>query len=115
VAGVAVPEDLTEDERGVWGQLAPHAIARQTLTPATAYGFGLLCRLVVLERLVGRDPETAGKSDHRGLVQRIDAELLRFDLAPNGRPHASAPSAKDKPISALAALRAARPGIQVVQ
>src|SRR5687767_5910866 len=38
------PDDLTMEERHVWSELAPHAFAARTLTPATSFSFRLLCR-----------------------------------------------------------------------
>lgn len=85
-----VPEGFTSDEAAVWTELAPHAVRRQTLTQSTVLGFRQLCRLVVLERVIAKDPDSVGGANHRGVLQRIDAELLRFDLAPNGKPHGDA-------------------------
>lgn len=81
-----VPDDLTTDERLVWLRLAPHALQAGTLAPATEYQFGLLCQNIVLERAMRRDVEKAGDASHRGIIQRIDAELARFCLAPMGKP-----------------------------
>ncbi|HZR23240.1 MAG TPA: hypothetical protein VFA59_06615 [Vicinamibacterales bacterium] len=80
------PKELTPDERAVWLQLAPHAFKAQTLTPVTAFAFVVLCRNVVLERRYAGSVTDAGGSNHRGLIQRIDAELARFSLAPMGKP-----------------------------
>src|SRR3990167_2043959 len=54
VVSVAQPSDLTADESEVWQSLAPHAIVARTLMPGTALAFGLLCRVVVLERELSR-------------------------------------------------------------
>lgn len=83
---VDVPDDLTTAERNVWLRLAPHAIKAGTLTPAMEFQFSLLCRNIVLERELARDVEQRGNASHRGMIQRIDAELLRFCLAPMGKP-----------------------------
>lgn len=83
---VQAPPTLTSEERVIWDWLAPHAVAAGTLTPAGAYGFSLLCRNVVIERELAADPATRGQSNHRGVVQRIDAELARYMLAPMGKP-----------------------------
>jgi len=80
-------EALTDAERLAWDRLAPHAFRRRTLTKSTEYQFVLLCRNVVMEAEMAADPEQRGAGNHRGLIQRIDAQLLRFDLAPNGKPH----------------------------
>jgi hypothetical protein len=83
------PDDLVVDERNVWLELAPHAIANGTLTDATSLAFRLLCRNVVLERRYAVSVLDAGGANHRGMIQRIDAELLRFNLAPCGKAIAS--------------------------
>lgn len=108
------PDDLSADERKVWLKLAPHAVARQTLTKATAFQFELLCRNVVLERAMAGDVKQRGTANHRGLIQRVDAELLRFDLAPNGKPHGAVPGTVTKPKSALEKLQERRKGLHAV-
>lgn len=80
------PNDLSFDERKVWLELAPHAIANGTLTDATALSFRLLCRNVVLERAFANSVNDKGSANHRGILQRVDAELLRFNLSPCGKP-----------------------------
>lgn len=80
------PNDLTVDERNVWLRLAPHAFKARTLTPATEYQFVMLCRNILLERRIAVDPDQVGGANHRGIIQRIDAELARFCLAPMGKP-----------------------------
>ena len=83
---VDMPDGLTVAEQAAWGWLAPFAMQSGTLTPATAYGFALLCRNIVLEREMAMDPDKRGEASHRGVVQRIDAELARYMLAPMGKP-----------------------------
>jgi len=80
------PNDLTIDERHVWMALAPHAFKKRTLTPATSFAFVLLCRNIVLERRYALSVADAGGASHRGLIQRVDAELQAFDLRPIGKP-----------------------------
>jgi hypothetical protein len=94
------PDDLTMDERRVWLELAPHAFAARTLTKATALGFRMMCRNIVLERQLAESAERATAS-HRGLIQRIDAELLRFSLAPCGKPMEVAAPHQAAPVSPL--------------
>ena len=79
------PSDLTTDERNVWVELAPFAFANRTLTRATSFAFRLLCRNVVLERSYASSIADKGGPNHRGLIQRIDAELLAFNLRPCGK------------------------------
>lgn len=88
------PDDLTFEERKVWLELAPHAIANRTLTDATSKGFRMLCQNIALSDRYYASVNDAGGSNHRGLIQRIDAELLRFNLAPCGKPMASAEPAQ---------------------
>lgn len=88
------PDELTFEERQVWLELAPHAMKNGTLTTATALGFRMLCRNVALEKQYARSVNDRGTANHRGLIQRIDAELLRFNLAPCGKPLASPEAAK---------------------
>lgn len=80
------PSDLTTLERLVWLELAPHAFQARTLTRATSYSFRLLCRNIVLERDLATSVTERGMANHRGIIQRIDAELARFCLSPMGKP-----------------------------
>src|SRR5687767_13396508 len=41
------PDDLSDDAKRVWAELAPHARAEGTLTERTASAFADLCRCVV--------------------------------------------------------------------
>lgn len=84
------PNDFNHEERCVWLELAPFAMKNGTLTPATALGFRMLCRNIVLERAYATSVMDRGGANHRGLIQRIDSELLRFNLAPCGKPVAGA-------------------------
>lgn len=88
------PDDLDFAERKVWLELAPHATANGTLTPATALGFKMLCRNIVIEQNYARSVNDKGTANHRGIIQRVDAELLRFNLAPCGK---SMPKAVEQP------------------
>lgn len=109
------PDHLPDAAAKVWRTLAPLAVARQTLTAATAHSFEVLCRNIVLERVLAADPATVGGPNHRGILQRVDAELLRFDLSPNGKPHgAVAGAGQEKPKSALERLKERRQGLKVV-
>lgn len=92
------PDDLTIDERHVWLELAPHAFAALTLTKGTSLGFRLMCRNIVLERRFAASVMDAGGASHRGLIQRVDAELLRFGLAPCGKPIVTAVKADVDPM-----------------
>jgi hypothetical protein len=93
------PDSLTRDERLVWLKLAPHAFANRTLTKGTAWSFEMLCRNIVLERELGAGG-TRGMADHRGMIQRVDAELLRFNLSPCGKAlYEAEPEAPANPLS----------------
>lgn len=87
------PNDLTVDEWLVWLELAPFAFRNRTLTAATSLGFRLLCQNIVLMRRYAMSVQDAGGANHRGLIQRVDAELLRFNLAPCGKPLVAADQA----------------------
>ena len=78
------PDHLSPEVLAIWKRLAPHAYKAQTLTPRMAEQFEILCENLVTMRLLARTE--AGGSNHRGMIQRVDAELLRFDLAPIGKP-----------------------------
>jgi hypothetical protein len=78
------PNSLTTEQRLVWLELAPHAFAARTLTNGTMAAFVMLCRNVVIERQLAAGA-LAGTSDHRGMIQRVDAEMARFCLAPFGK------------------------------
>lgn len=80
------PNDLTTDERNIWLLLAPHAFKARTLTKATELAFKLLCRNVLLERELRASVLDRGRTAHQGLIAKVDAELLRFNLAPCGKP-----------------------------
>ena len=77
------PASVTDAALAVWQELAPHAFAARTLTRATTAAFIMLCRNVVAERTLANG--AAGGSDHRGMGKLVDAELLRFALAPCGK------------------------------
>jgi hypothetical protein len=76
---------LFGDDLLMWEYLSPLAFKKRTLTTETALAFGLLCRNIVREQKMAVSALHAGGADHRGLIQRIDAELLSFDLRPNGK------------------------------
>jgi hypothetical protein len=99
---VRMPATLRPDERKVWRQLAPHAKALGTLTPGTALGFEWLCRHVVLLTALWADVETRGTPKYLGVVQKVEAGLIRFALAPYGKPMpdalAPAPAAPVNPL-----------------
>jgi hypothetical protein len=80
------PEDLTPEQLAVWTELAPLAFHNRTLTKSTALAFQLLCRNVVLERMLASSHVDRCGSAHRGMIQRVDVELAAFSLRPFGKP-----------------------------
>lgn len=85
------PASATGPVLKIWHELAPHALTERTLTAKTAASFELLCRAVLLERKLSRGSDKGG-SNHRGMMQRVEAGFARFRLAPTGK--AYAPPAK---------------------
>ena len=106
---IAAPFDLPDDQREVWEALAPHACEARTLVPGTSAAFRDLCEAICVkarmyEEIV-RDGFTVGKAitdddgnivaqekrahplltHHRGLMQRVEAGMLRFRLSPMGK------------------------------
>ncbi len=79
------PASLRGQARVVWGELAPLAFEARTLTRATEVAFVILCRNVALERRMAAAKYGAGKANHRGMIQRVDAELTKFCLSPFGK------------------------------
>ena len=112
VMPVNTPQDLPGAQKAVWDDLAPHALAARTLTDGTAAAFRDLCEAIVLKRMmlteiladgltqakVSLQMDEAGGglqsvekkahallSQHRGMMQRVEAGLTRFRLAPMGK------------------------------
>jgi len=69
----------------VWHELAPHAFAARTLTPATVALFVMLCRGVAKDRALWASVEANGPN-HRGLMHRVATWLKDFAIAPFGKP-----------------------------
>jgi hypothetical protein len=80
------PKSLRGKARAVWHELAPLAFEARTLTRATEVAFVILCRYVALERAMAGRKYGAGGANHRGMIQRVDAELTKFCLSPFGKP-----------------------------
>lgn len=92
------PSTLRGPARVVWDALAPLAFEARTLTRATELSFVLLCRNVALERKMARG-RGAGNANHRGMIQRVDAELTKFCLSPFGKAlYAPQPVASTNPL-----------------
>ena len=101
------PMRLTEPVKGVWEHLAPFAAAALTLTPATALDFEELCHLVCEMRDCRMARQAAGWNDdglkfaapYRGLVQRVEAKMRAFKLAPIGKEMAPTDAKPDDPFA----------------
>lgn len=94
------PDSLTHDQRLVWMALAPHAFEARTLTKGTMEAFIMLCRNVVIERGLAASA-FAGNADHRGMIQRVDAEMGAFSLRPCGKAIYEADEAEQAPVNPL--------------
>lgn len=68
----------------IWHELAPHAFAARTLTPATTAAFVMLCRGVATERTLA--VSSAGGPNHRGMMHRVATWMKDFSVAPLGKP-----------------------------
>jgi hypothetical protein len=106
---VSRPLDLNDAEVDVWEDLAPQALANLTLTPATRFAFRDLVEAIVMRRAmraaIGEELTVADDkgnekahpliTHHRGMMQRVEAGLARFRLAPFGKeilPQGDAPA-----------------------
>lgn len=108
LATVTMPSDLPAEQAAIWTELAPHALSAHTLTEATASAFRDLCEAIVIKRSmlerIQADGLTYEKvtvdgagvehtelkahpliSQHRGMMQRVEAGYARFRLAPVGK------------------------------
>ena len=105
------PKDMTDVQKDFWKQLAPLAAIQRTLTTETAHAFRDLCEAIVLKRLmleqINIDGLTMSDEDgvvkahplithHRGLMQRVEAGLMRFRLSPVGKEMAPVDTPKDE-------------------
>lgn len=110
---VEKPVGMPADEGAVWDRLALFARQKRTLQPHTVEAFALLCKQIVRERELDADPDTRNTPNHRGMMQRVEAGLADFGLAPSGKPVA-APVSTEKPKNALEQLQAARPHLRAI-
>jgi hypothetical protein len=108
-AEAVVPPVLSEKEAAQWANLAPHAIEHGTLVPSTVAAFVLLCKLSVMAdemystlledgfTYMKHTVDGSGKeheelkahplvSQHRNTVQRIESLMVKFKIAPMGKP-----------------------------
>jgi len=94
------PGNLTLDELAVWNELAPLAEREGTLSESTAIALRDLCESMVLKRkllrrigddglvVVGTDGSDRAHpllTQFRGLMQRVEAGMIRFKLSPMGK------------------------------
>jgi hypothetical protein len=133
---VAMPDGLSEAQQVAWNRLAPAALAQRTLTEATAQRFVLLCKAIALEAQYeakiladgltyvaitvdgsGQERETLKAHPlvgaHRGMMQRVEAGMVAFRLAPIGKPLAM--PADEKPKSSLEQLQQRGTGLRAVK
>lgn len=105
---IPAPADLPAEQAEVWNELAPHACAARTLIDGTVHAFRDLCEAIVLKRKMAAAIQANGLTylkvtidgsgqehteqkanpllaQHRGMMQRIEAALLRFRLSPMGK------------------------------
>lgn len=113
------PDDLTTEQAAVWNTLAPHACSARTLTEGTAHAFRDLCEAIVLKRQMAAAISADGLTylkvtvdgsgqehterkanpllaQHRGMMQRIEAALMRFRLSPMGKELVPSEPVKDE-------------------
>lgn len=110
----------------MWLRLAPHAFRERTLTRGTADAFRDLCEAVaVRDSLLSRiqadgytsqTPDVVNESgevvrrgnpmgkhplltDYRGMFQRVEAGMLKFRLAPMGKPMTTEPEKPADPFA----------------
>lgn len=103
------PRDLKEGVREVWNRLAPHAFDARTLTRGTADAFRDLCEAVVVRDGLLSKIQADGYGDkeghhpllshYRGMYQRVEAGMLKFRLAPLGKPMEVAEEAPADPFA----------------
>lgn len=126
---VAPPDGLEPDVLAVWERLAPLALEARTLVVATVDRFVLLCRQIVMEHDMaakikadgwtyvsvtvdgaGQERETLKAhplcASQRNMMQRIEAGMVAFALAPIGKPMRG--KVQEKPKSAFERLQAQR-------
>jgi hypothetical protein len=106
---VVRPAALSAKEAAQWDGLASHAIEHGTLVPSTVAAFVLLCKLSVMAdemystlledgfTYIKVTVDGAGKqhdelkahplvSQHRNTIQRIESLMVKFKVAPMGKP-----------------------------
>lgn len=94
------PGNLTLDELAEWNDLAPRAAKQGTLTDDTQWSLVDLCQARVLKGKLLRDVDKFGNllpgaggavvanpllARYTTLLQRVDAGMMRFKIAPMGK------------------------------
>lgn len=91
------PNELAVDERFVWLQLAPLAMANGTLTRATSPAFVELCKTVVVVRKMELAPIANGTANHATWKKLLKSQYADFCLTAQGKPMADAVPAAGQP------------------
>lgn len=113
VVPIPRPEALTLEQAAVWAELAPHATALGTLTPASSMAFRDLCEAIAVKRAllsqilmegwtVGLPPKAHPLlTRYQGIYQRVEAGFTRFGLSPMGEEmnHGAPPPKDEDPFS----------------
>lgn len=115
---VPMPAELGATEQRLWLELAPYATAARTLTPATSRAFRDLLQAILARDAMFAQIEKDGLtylkvtvdgagqehtevkahpliSQHRGMMQRVEAGMARFRIAPTGKPIEDGPKPED--------------------
>lgn len=105
---IPAPSDMSGELVAIWNELAPHACGNKTLVEASVQSFRDLVEAIALRRLISAELEGGSLTyvkvtvdgsgqEHtelkanpllghlRGQMQRVEAGLARFKLAPTGK------------------------------
>lgn len=88
------PNDLSLDERRIWLELAPFAMANGTLTAATSAAFSAFVRWEQLSRALAMSVLEKGTSKHIQAHKEAIKGYYDFNLRPTGKPMAGAVAQK---------------------
>lgn len=101
------PNSLTMEQRHVWMEFAPEAFQKRTLNKSTMGSFVIFCCNVIVMRGYYGTPVQGG-SDHRGMIQRVQADLSAFSLRPCGKAIYEAPEDAQQPVNPLSRFTSGR-------
>lgn len=95
------PNELTHEERQIWLELAPHAMANGTLTDATKAAFVAFIRWESLSRQLAMSVLERGTSKHINAHKEALKGYYDFALRPTGKamPGAVQPQKAANPLS----------------